>query len=212
MFLGMQGGTTAVTVLFQSYFNNVDISGVVQVFAMIPIVAFTPLARKMVTKYGKKELATVGSIASMIACVLMLVLPITPNAAGIGVYMVCQLLNSLGLGIYSTVGWAMMGDAIDYNEWKTGAREEGTVYALHSFFRKLAQGVGPAIALVVMVALGYVGANEGNQTMEVATNMRYLVPALYLVSAALMFIGLGLVYNLDKKTLEEMQADLAARK
>ena len=112
MFLGMQGGTTAVTVLFQSYFNNVDISGVVQVFAMIPIVAFTPLARKMVTKYGKKELATVGSIASMIACVLMLVLPITPNAAGIGVYMVCQLLNSLGLGIYSTVGWAMMGDAI----------------------------------------------------------------------------------------------------
>lgn len=212
MFLGMQGGTAAVTVLFQSYFNNVKISGIVQVFAMIPIVLFTPLARKMVTKYGKKELATVGAIVSMIACALMLFLPITPNVAGMAMYVVCQLFNSLGMGIYSTVSWAMMGDAIDYNEWKTNSREEGTVYALHSFFRKLAQGVGPALALVVMVALGYVGANEGNQTMEVATNMRYLVPGLYLFSAIMQFVGLSLVYNLDKKTLAEMQKELEARK
>ncbi len=212
MFLGMQGGTAAVTVLFQSYFNNVKISGLVQVFAMIPIVLFTPLARKMVTKYGKKELATVGAIVSMIACALMLFLPITPNVAGMAMYVVCQLFNSLGMGIYSTVSWAMMGDAIDYNEWKTNSREEGTVYALHSFFRKLAQGVGPALALVVMVALGYIGANEGNQTMEVATNMRYLVPGLYLFSAIMQFVGLSLVYNLDKKTLVKMQEELAARK
>ena len=212
MFIGMQGAATAVTVLFQSYFKNVKISGVVQLFAMIPIVVFTPLARKMVTKYGKKELATVGAICSLIACVLMLVLPITPDNSGLIIYIICQLINSLGMGIYSTVSWAMMGDAIDYNEWKTGSREEGTVYALHSFFRKLAQGVGPAIALMIMVALGYVGANEGNQTAEVALRMRYLVAALYTVSAALQFIGLSLIYNLDKKTLEKMKEALEARK
>ena len=211
MFLGMQGAATAVTVLFQSYFNNVQISGLVSAFALIPIVVFTPLARKFVTKYGKKELATVGAICSVIASVLMLVLPITPDGKGIGIYIVCQLINSLGMGIYSTVSWAMMGDAIDYNEWKTGKREEGTVYALHSFFRKLSQGVGPAVAVAIMVALGYVGANEGNQTIEVATRMRYLVPALYFVSAAMQFVGLSLVYNLDKKSLEKMNAELAQR-
>ena len=128
------------------------------------------------------------------------------------IYIVCQLINSLGMGIYSTVSWGMMGDAIDYNEWKTGKREEGTVYALHSFFRKLAQGCGPALALVVMVALGYVGANEGNQTAEVALRMRYLVAAMYFVSAAMQYVGLGLVYNLDKKTTEQMRAELEARK
>ncbi len=211
MFIGMQGGTAAVTVLFQSYFHNVQISGVIQLFAMIPIVLFTPLARKMVSKYGKKELATVGAIISMISCVLMLVLPITADGKGMAIYVVCQLFNSLGMGIYSTVSWAMMGDAIDYNEWKTNSREEGTVYALHSFFRKLAQGVGPALALVIMVALGYVGANEGNQTLEVATNMRYLVPGLYLFSAVMQFVGLSLIYNLDKKTLATMQSELEAR-
>ena len=212
MFLGMQGGASAVTVLFQSYFNNVQISGLISMFSMIPIVAFTPLARKMVTKFGKKELATVGAIASMIACVLMVILPITPDGNGIAIYVVCQLINSLGMGIYSTVSWAMMGDAIDYNEWKMGTREEGTVYALHSFFRKLAQGLGPALALLVMTALGYVGANGGQQTIEVATRMRYLVAGLYLFSAVLQFIGLSLIYNLDKKTLEKMTAELEAKK
>ena len=212
MFLGMQGAATAVTVLFQSYFKNVQASGIVQMFAMIPIVVFTPLARKMVVKYGKKELATVGAICSMVASVLMLVLPMTADGKGMLIYIVCQLINSLGMGIYSTVSWAMMGDAIDYNEWKTGKREEGTVYALHSFFRKLAQGVGPALALVVMTALGYVGANEGQQTAEVALNMRYLVPALYLLSAVMQFVGLSLVYNLDKKNLATMNAELEARR
>ena len=211
MFLGMQGAATAVTVLFQSYFHNVQISGLVQLFAMIPIFLFTPLARKMVVKFGKKELATIGAICSIVASAAMLILPITPDGKGIGIYVVCQLINSLGMGIYSTVSWAMMGDAIDYNEWKMGTREEGTVYALHSFFRKLAQGVGPALALVVMVALGYVGANEGNQLPEVARNMRYLVPTMYTFSALLQYVGLGLVYNLDKKTLAQMEQELAQR-
>ena len=123
-------------------------------------------------------------------------------------YVLFQLIYSLGLGIYSTVSWAMMGDAIDYNEWKTGNREEGTVYSLHSFFRKLAQGIGPSLVLVIMVALGYVGANEGNQEWLVAINMRYLVAATFMFSAILQFVGLALVYNLDKKTLAKMNKEL----
>ncbi len=208
MFIGMQGATTAVTVIFQSYFKNVQISGIVQLFAMIPIVVFTPLARKAVAKFGKKELATFGSIVSIIAGLGLFI--VIPDNTGLDliIYIICQLFFSLGLGIYSTVSWAMMGDAIDYNEWKTGKREEGTVYSLHSFFRKLAQGIGPSLVLIIMVAFGYVGANEGNQAWDVAVNMRYLVAATFLFSAILQFIGLGLVYNLDKKTLAKMNAEL----
>ena len=208
MFIGMQGATTAVTVVFQSYFKNVQISGVVQLFAMIPIILFTPLARKAVARFGKKELATFGSICSLVAGLGLFIVMPENTGLDLVLYIVFQLIYSLGLGIYSTVSWAMMGDAIDYNEWKTGTREEGTVYSLHSFFRKLAQGIGPSLVLVVMVALGYVGADEGNQAWQVAVNMRYLVAGTFLFSAVLQFIGLGLVYNLDKKTLAKMNKEL----
>ncbi len=219
MFIGMQGATTAVSVVFQIYFKNPQISGVVQLFAMIPIAFFTPLARKMVTKYGKKELSVVGSICSIIGGLGLFI--ITPNNTTLDliIYVLCQLVYSLGLGIYSTVSWAMMGDAIDYNEWKTGNREEGVVYSLHSFFRKLAQGIGPAVALVIMTALGYVnntvdpatGAESIDVTLlswDVAVNLRVLVAAMFLVAALMQFIGLALVYNLDKKTLAKMNKEL----
>ena len=232
MFIGMQGATTAVTVVFQRYFENARISGVVQLFAMIPIVAFTPLARKMVTKYGKKELSVIGAIVSLIGAAGLFIIVPSNTGLDLVLYVLCQLVYSLGLGIYSTVSWAMMGDAIDYNEWKTGSREEGTVYSLHSFFRKLAQGIGPAVALVIMTSLGYVNnavlingeyfrpeevgqvasaINVAWLDFSVAINLRVLVAVLFLVSALFQFIGLALVYNLDKKTLAKMQEELAER-
>ncbi len=230
MFVGMYGAQTAVSVTFQIYFDNPKISGLVSMFSMIPIVIFTPLARKMVTKYGKKELSIVGSICYIIGgAVLFLaplgIIPVTEANTGLDliIYMVAQFIMALGMGIYSTVSWAMMGDAIDYNEWKTGNREEGIVYSLHSFFRKLAQGVGPAVALAIMQGMGYVnnavdpktGAEFIDVTLfswDFAVELRTLVAILFLVAGIMLFVGLGLVYNLDKKTLAKMNEELAARK
>ena len=79
--------------------------------------------------------------------------------------------------------------------------------AMHSFFRKLAQGIGPSLGLVCATALGYDAALKAQQTAEVALNMRYLTAGAYLLSA-LLLIAYGLIYNLDKKTLSKMQADL----
>ena len=229
MFIGMQGATTAVSVTFQIYFKNPEISGLVSMFAMIPIVVFTPLARKMVVKYGKKELSIVGSICYIIGGLFLFaaplgIIPVSDGNTGLDliVYVVAQLVMSLGMGIYSTVSWAMMGDAIDYNEWKTGNREEGIVYSLHSFFRKLAQGVGPALALTIMQGMGYVNnaidPETGAEFIDVsllswdfALELRSLVAILYLVAGIMLFIGLGLVYNLNKKKLAQMTEELSAR-
>ncbi len=230
MFIGMQAATTAVSVTFQIYFQNPQISGVVSLFSMIPIVVFTPLARKMVTKYGKKELSIIGSVFYIVGGLVLFaaplgIIPVSQGNTGLDliVYIVAQLIMSLGMGIYSTVSWAMMGDAIDYNEWKTGKREEGTVYSLHSFFRKLAQGVGPALALTIMQNMGYVNnanpdANGIFTSIDVnllswdfALELRTLIAILYMVAGVMMFIGLGLVYNLDKKTLATMNTELKAR-
>ena len=229
MFIGMQGATTAVNVTFQTYFENPKISGLVQMFAMIPVAVFTPLARKMVVKYGKKELSVVGAICYIVGALILFaapmgLIPVSKGNTGVdlALYMVAQLICALGLGIYSTVSWAMMGDAIDYNEWKTGNREEGVVYSLHSFFRKLAQGVGPAVAVAIMGTMGYVNnaidPETGAEIIDVmkiswenVMQIRSLVAILYLVAGLFIFIGLGIVYNLDKKTMDKMNAELAQR-
>jgi Na+/melibiose symporter-like transporter len=47
---------------------------------------------------------------------------------------------------------------------------------------------------------------------EHTLQIRGLIAILYLVAGIMLFVGLGMIYNLDKKTLEQMNTELAARK
>ena len=214
MFLGMNSATTAIAIMFAIYFGMAELSGVVAAVGFVPMLFFLPFIKKIVAKWGKKESSAVGALVSVCGGVLMFLFPIIPNKTiSIIVYMVALIIFGLGMGIYTCVSWALMADAIDYNEWKTGKREEGTVYSLHSFFRKLAQGIGPSVVLILMGVLGYNSElGTGAQTAQTAYNMCWLVAGLYLFSAVLMFVSLAFIYNLDVKTLNKMNAELAARK
>ncbi len=211
MFIGMQGSSTATTVLFQSYFGNAKISGIVMLIGYLPMFLFMPFLRRIVDKYGKKEACAVGSAVSVFGA-LLLFLPLGNGMAGLVGYVVAQVFFGLGLGFYTCVSWALMADAIDYNEWKNHTKEEGTVYSLHSFFRKLAQGLGPSAVVLIMGLLGYDGELGAAQPFEVATNMKWLVAALYTFSAVVMFISIAFIYDLNKKKVEQMTAELEARR
>lgn len=211
MFIGMQGSQTATTVLFQSYFGNAKASGIIMLISYLPMFLFMPFINKIVNKFGKKEACAVGSAVSVFGS-LLLFLPLGNGAAGLIGYIIAQVFFGLGLGFYTCVSWALMADAIDYNEWKNHTKEEGTVYSLHSFFRKLAQGIGPSAVILIMSALGYDGSLGADQPFEVAENMKWLVAALYTFSAVVMFISIAVIYDLNKKKVAEMTAELEERR
>ena len=215
MFLGMQSATTANTIMFATHFGQASLSGLVMMVGFLPMFIFMPFATKLVKKYGKKEVSTIGSIAGLIGGAILCVFPLCPFNMQLIVYMIGLVFFGLGMGFYNCVSWAMMGDAIDYQEWKFGKREESVVYALHSFFRKLAQGVGPAAVIAIMGTplIGYVSSlGTIGQSAETAGRLCWLVAGLYTFSAICQFVGVALVYNIDKKTQEKMAAELAARR
>lgn len=211
MFIGMQGSLAATTVLFQSYFGNAQISGIIMLIGYLPMFFFMPFIKKIVDRFGKQEACAVGSAVSVFGA-LLLFLPLGAGMAGLVGYVVAQVFFGLGLGFYTCVSWALMADAIDYNEWKNGTKEEGTVYSLHSFFRKLAQGLGPSIVVIIMGWLGYVGELGADQPFIVAERMKWLVASLYTFSAVVMFVSIAFIYNLNKKKVAEMTEDLKARR
>ena len=64
-----------------------------------------------------------------------------------------------------------------------------------------------------MGMLGYISdLGTAGQSAATSYNMCWLVAGLYLFSAVVQFIGLAFIYNLDKKTMNEMNTALAERR
>ena len=99
MFIGTYGAATASTVMFQSYFGQPELSGLITLVSVLPMVVFVPFTKKLTLKYGKKESSAVGLIFSVIACALMCVVPMSPDMNGVLVYMGLQFLNGFGMGL-----------------------------------------------------------------------------------------------------------------
>lgn len=51
------------------------------------------------------------------------------------------LLAFFGSAFVNSLNWALVSDTVEYGEWRTGVRSEGTVYTGFTFFRKVSQAL-----------------------------------------------------------------------
>jgi GPH family glycoside/pentoside/hexuronide:cation symporter len=176
--------------------------------AMLVICA--PFAGKLAAKFGKKELSIASCIFGAAAWLVCLV--VRPESAN--VFVLFYTLAMIGIGFFNTVIWAMITDVIDDAEVKNGVREDGTIYALYSFARKLGQALSAGMIGSVLTAIGYnqtVAADPAAypEVINQIFNWSCLIPAVGLILVAL---ALLLIYPLSKKKVEENVAALAARR
>ena len=78
MFLGMQSAGTANTIMFATHFGQASLSGLVMMVGFLPMFIFMPFATKLVKKFGKKEVASIGSVAGLIGGVILCCFPLCP--------------------------------------------------------------------------------------------------------------------------------------
>lgn len=196
--------------LFQIHFHNTDMITVCTIISYLPMVFFIPFTSKIVAKFGKKYAVGMPFALSIVASVVMLCIPIPGNQTGMIIYIVGLMLIQTGGGMFNLITWAMVNDCIDYQQLKTGMREEGSVYAMYSLFRKIAQGVSLSLPLLCMQAVGYNPQADpiGNQDPGVPEAMVKMSIGLMLIGAVIMFVSFMLIYNLGKKEVADMQAKL----
>lgn len=188
--------------VFQFYFNDAGKSTLAMIASYIPLVAFMPFASNISAKIGKKKLLTVSGLVSVIVGILMLFLPITPDMKGIIIYVIGLMVVNTGCCVFQIIVWAMVADCIEDSYRKKGVREEGSLYAIYSFFRKLSQGIGSAIVALALSSVGYI-ESAAVQTAEVSKNIKNLYIVLLIIGLAIMTASIKFVYNIGFK--EEQQ-------
>ena len=119
------------------------------------------------------------------------------------VYVAFNLFSWLGLGLFAMVSWALITDVIDYSEIKNGVREDGSIYALYSFARKMGQAAAAGLTGVFLTLIGYEKVEGSPLTEGVKNgifNISTIVPA---VGFLLLSLVLWFWYPLHKRQVEE---------
>lgn len=214
LILGSLGTLTAVFLpsslnayLFKDYFQAPGLLGIAGMVGMLGTFVVLPLTTKLVAKFGKKNVSTYSLIISIAAYAVMVFFP-SKNPY---IYMALTVVSGVGVGFYNMIVWALVGDVIDYQEYISGKREEGTVYAAYSLARKLVQAIVGSIGGFALAAIGY-QSGVAVQTTEVAESIRMIITVIPLIGFVVGFITMKFVYNLSDKKLEEINNELESRR
>ena len=197
--------------IFPDYYVNADAQSVSTVMMLLGMTIAATFAKQVAAKYGKAEVSVVSSLASGV--IMLVIWVIKP--ANVWVFSGLQMIAWLGLGVFTMVSWALITDVIDYSELKNGVREDGSVYALYSFARKLGQALAAGLSGWLLEGIGYnskaaeQGLAQTEAVLDGIFNITTLLPALGFVLLALV---LWFWYPLHKKQVEENVAALKAKR
>ncbi len=187
--------------VFPEYYNSAKAQSASTVTMMVGMLIAASAAKPLAERFGKAEVSTVSNFFAAAVCFVMFFV----RPKNVWVYIGLQSLCWLGLGVFSMVSWALITDVIDYSELKNGIREDGSVYAMYSFARKLGQAVAAGLSGWLLTAIGYneTAAQQGEaQTARVLNgifNISTLVPA---VGFLLLALVLWFWYPLHKKQVD----------
>lgn len=185
--------------VYPDYYANTAAQSASTIAMMVGMIIAAGVARPLSTRFGKAEISVFSNILAAAICILLFII----RPSNVWVYILFNLVSWFGLGLFAMVSWALITDVIDYSEIKNGVRQDGSIYALYSFSRKMGQAGAAGLTGLFLTMIGYEkieGTPLSDSVKNGIFNISTLVPAIgfILLSAVLWFW-----YPLHKKQVEK---------
>ena len=205
--------STLGTYMYSDVLGDVSLMSLTSVISMpfmIVVLVFSPMLAK---KFGLvpviRASLLVGSALYISLFGLHMVMNVSP--------MVHMIWSSLASGVAMMsiqMQWGMVGEAIDYNEYLTGKRTEGSIYGTFNLTRRIGQTIGNSAAVLALGWIGYdatIAAAGGVQAAGVLTGIKalcVLVPGIFVLGS---WVAFKYVWNITPEIKAEIAVAKAAK-
>ena len=193
------------TYLFDDYFHANWMNLASQACTYSPMLVMMFILPNMARKIGKKEICAVGVAAAAAANLVLFFLRGMDPDVLMWVFLALCFVSGCGLTTLVMQLWAMVTDAIDDIEVKSGSRDDGTAYSVFNFFRKLGQVLSAVCVNGALMGMHYKVEKGAVQTMENLRKMYDLATLIPAVLFGLMALMLFVYYPLSRRKVEELQ-------
>ena len=177
---------------------------------MLPSSLFVPLWLPLSKRYGKIKVWMFGMLLTGVSFGGMFALPFIDSMdQRLILIFVLAVFAGLAAGCGGTLGPSVQGDVIDYDEYITGERKEGSYFAAWNFVYKSALGVMLLLTGFVLDLAGFVPNVEQTMQVKIAMVSLYgLFPLVCYTVGAILFSR----FKLDESAYETIRIELDARR
>lgn len=191
--------------LYADYFKNVDVMSISSIVGLPISLFIAAVIVKISAKFGKKEVCVVGILfAGAIYLVTFIMKTTNP-----WIFLIMNSIALFGITAFNMLIWANITDIIDYNEVLTGKRNDGAIYGLYSFSRKIGQALAGGLGGFALSFIGYnsLAAAQTTQVTDGIYTIATIFPAICYIIVGLIFI---FAYPLNKNAVKANAAKLAS--
>jgi GPH family glycoside/pentoside/hexuronide:cation symporter len=156
-------------------------------------------------KWGKKTAYIAG--VALWAVVQMVLITLGPSS-GFPLILGLCVLAGIGVGAAHVLPWAILPDAVEWDEWKTGERHEGIFYSLVTLCQKCASVVAIPLALFLLGAFGYVPGGTAAQPESAVFAIRLItgpIPAVLLGCGILCAVFYPVTRGMHARIIRELE-------
>lgn len=247
---GLSGGVVSMFVYF-NYGYNGFLATCFGVFGAVLTVAFTAVFPWLMKKLGRTKLIVSGGLFIIFGYALMMLFGLvltdgSPIFEVLGMSITARLLimaffygiACLGQSCYYNMMFLNMSNTVEYNEWKTGRREESLIFSLRPFTAKMSSALQQLMVMIVYLAIGVLSVTNGISELDrqasqgIITNEEMLMKVNELLAGVsvakknallicmcaipIVFMAAAMIlykkkFIIDDATYERMKAEIAAR-
>lgn len=175
---------------------------------IVTLIVGALLCPLLLQKFNKRDLSLIGCIIVVIAHALIMVNPMSFQWV-----LVMTVIRSLGQAPLTSLVFGMMGDVVEYGQWKSHLRQESLIFGGGSLGFKIGTGITSAVMTAMLEGAGFLSSVTGGAMQP--TSAQHMISSIFkfgpiFVWAAaiivLLFYKLDKIYPTIAKELAEREA------
>ena len=182
-------------------------SDIIMALIFVTAIIALPFWEYASRKLNKRMAYVYGVVFWAVAQILLITVgPLVPMP----VLVILCIMAGIGVSAAHVLPWAILPDAIEWDEYKTGERHEGMFYSLVTLMGKIASSIAIPLTAIMLDVTGYI-PNAVQQPASALLGIRLLIgplPAVFLTIS----IIFALKYPLERVQFSNIVKELEERR
>lgn len=201
-------GQTLGTYMYADVLGNIGIMSLQSVLSMPLMFVTLIVAPKLAKKFGLEKMIRTCLLIGCLSSVTLFAMHMLFAVPAI-VHMIWISIASAFSSVSIYMQWGLVGETIDYNEYLTGKRTEGSIYGTFNLSRRIGQTIGNSAAVLMLGWIGYdttIAAAGGVQAAGVITGIKVLCVLLPAIFSLGSWAAFKYVWNITPEVRKEVAA------